>query len=395
MPPLPSSPARPTLASRAGSRLSLIAPLALLPALFGCHAAPDAPPPLSAAATRAVAAQPGVATEPLARAADALFTAPGIGRTDALLVLYKGRPVVERYGEGFSPASRFLGWSMSKTVTGVLIGLLVADGRLRLDEPAPVPHWQRPGDPRGEISLRSLLQMRSGLANREGGEAHEHDDAIAMLFLEGRDDMAAYAEAQPLENETGKVFDYSTATSVILADIATDTLTTSPSPAARRAAMADYLRARLFDPLGLKSMVGEYDAAGTLEGGSMIHATARDWGRLGEFLRNGGAVRGAQILPSDWVRFMTAPSPANPAYGAQVWLNRPAADGKDELFPGQAPASLFAAVGHLGQYVIVSPAQQLTVVRLGRSSEAERAALRPLLADLVRQFPVTGARAGG
>jgi len=369
--------------------MSLILPLALLPALIACHGAADPPPPLSDAAKAAVVAHPGVPSEPLARAADALFTTPGIGKTQALLVLYKGRIVAERYADGYTRNSRFLGWSMSKTVTGVLIGLLVADGRLRLDEAAPVPIWQRPGDPRGEITLRSLLQMRSGLANQEAIADLGADDAVRMLFLDGRDDMAAYAETQPLETETGKVWRYSTATSVILADIATRALTDSHDPAVRRAAMADFLRARLTEPLGLHSMVGEYDAAGTLEGGSMIHATTRDWGRLGEFLRAGGAVRGAQIVPSDWIRFMTTPSPANPAYGAQVWLNHAPHEGEDELFAGQAPASTFAAIGHLGQYVIVSPAQQLTIVRLGNSDSPQRAALRPLLADLMRAFPVS------
>ena len=374
------------------SGLSLILPLALLPALFACHGQPDAPPPLSDAAKAAVVAHPGVPSEPLARAVDALFTSGGIGESRALLVVYKGRVIAERYANGYSRNSRFPGWSMSKTVTGVVIGLLVADGRLRLDQAAPVPIWQRPGDPRGEITLRSLLQMRSGLANREAIADQQSDDAIRMLFLDGRDDMAAYAETQPLETETGKVWRYSTATSVILADIATRTLTESHDPAARRAAMADYLRARLIEPLGLHSMVGEYDAAGTLEGGSMIHASLHDWARLGEFLRNGGAVKGAQIVPSDWIRFMTTPSPANRAYGAQVWLNRPSPTGQDELFAGQAPADTFAAVGHLGQYIIVSPRQQVTIVRLGKSDEGQRAVLRPLLANLLRVFPA-GAKA--
>jgi CubicO group peptidase (beta-lactamase class C family) len=224
--------------------------------------------------------------------------------------MYKGRVVAERYGPGYDQGTPLIGWSMSKTVTGVLVGLLVADGRLRLDESLPVPAWQRPGDPRGEITLRQLLQMRSGLRHVEGGEPARDADTVRMLFTDGRDDMAAYAEAQPLEAEPGRQFRYSTATSVILSDIATRALTDSRDPATRRQIMADYLHTRLFEPLGMKSAVAEYDAAGTLEGGSMIHATARDWAKFGEFLRLQGSVQGVRVVPSDWVHFMTTPRPA-------------------------------------------------------------------------------------
>lgn len=363
---------------------SLIAPLALLPALFGCH--PQGQPPLSPEAVAAVKDHPGASRELLARAVDGLFTANDLGETRALVVMYKGRIVAERYGAGYDKNTPLIGWSMSKTVTGVLVGLLVADGRLRLDESLPVPAWQRPGDPRGEITLRQLLQMRSGLRHNESTGPQPDTDTVRMLFTDGRDDMAAYAEAQPLENEPGRQFRYSTATAVILSDIATRAQTDSRDPTIRRQIMADYLHTRLFEPLGMKSAVAEYDAHGTLEGGSMIHATARDWARFGEFLRLQGTVQGVRVVPSDWVRFMTTPSPRNPAYGAQIWLNRASSDGPPELFPDRGPKTLFAAVGHLGQYIIVSPDQQLTVVRLGKTPGAQRAALVARLADIVALY---------
>ncbi|MDE2405320.1 MAG: serine hydrolase [Sphingomonadales bacterium] len=373
-------------------RLPHILTLALLPALIaGCHG-DGGPPPLSPAALAAVAERPGAPREAVARAIDALFTADDIGETRAVLVWHNGRLVAERYGQGYGPRTRFLGWSMTKSVTGVLIGLLVADGRLRLDQPVPIPAWQRPGDPRGEVTLRELLQMRSGLRNAEEADPATDADAVRMLFLDGRDDMAAYAESQPLEARPGDRFDYSTPTAVILADAATRALTDSRDPATRRRLLGEYLRTRLTEPLGMTSAVPEFDAAGTFIGGSMLHATARDWGRFGEFLRNLGSVKGAQVVPRDWIGFMTTPSPANPGYGAQVWLNRRGSigvDGKprDELFPGRAPRSLFACIGHLGQYVLVSPEQHLTVVRLGKTRNEDRAALRARLADLVELFP--------
>jgi CubicO group peptidase (beta-lactamase class C family) len=375
-------------APRSPRRASLILPLLALPALIGCGGGkPEVPPAPDAAATAAVNAEPGTNRERLIRAVDRLFTDPSAGETSAVVVMRAGKIVAERYAAPYSRQTRFLGWSLTKCVTALMIGELVADGRLRLDETAPVPAWQRPGDPRGEITLRQLLQMRSGLRHSETAEPRYASDTVRMLFLDGRDDMAAYAEAQPLEAEPGRRFKYSTASSLILADLAARTLTPSRDPGERRRIVTDYLRTRLFEPIGMASMQPEFDAAGTFIGSTMLHGSARDWARLGEFLRNGGAVAGAQIVPRGWVGLMTRPSPRNPAYGAQLWLNRKAPDGPGELFPDRGPASLFACVGHLGQYVIVSPSQRLTVVRLGRTHDEARGALRDRLADLVELFP--------
>lgn len=374
-PLIPAWPPRPDLIRLAALALSLAA----------CNPTGSGPPPLSEQALAAVAPESGAPRVALARAIDSLFGDADLGETRAVLILHDGRIVAERYAPGYGPATRFAGWSMASSVTGALIGLLVSDGRLKLDQPVPIPAWQRPGDPRGEITLHELLQMRSGLANQETGPARA-SDTMRMLFLDGRDDMAGYAEAQPLEAEPGRQWRYSTATAVILADLAARTLTDSTRPDDRRRAIAEYLRTRLTEPLGLPSMVAEYDAAGTLIGGGMMHATARDWGHFGEFLRNVGSVRGTQVVPRDWIRFMTEPSPANPGYGAMVWLNHPQPDGRQVLFPGHGPDSLFACVGQLGQYVLISPDQHLTIVRLGETADAQAANLRGRLGEIVELF---------
>ncbi len=354
---------------------------------MGCASDSPAPvPPLGKEALAVVSESPGAPREAVARRIDSLFTDPDAGETYALLVMRGGRIVAERYGPGYRRDTRFIGWSMTKTITGVIIGMLISDGRMQLDESAPIPLWQRPGDPRGEITVRQLLQMRSGLRHSESAEPPYMSDEVRMLFLDGRGDMAAYAEAQPLEAEPGRKFEYSSATTVILADAAAHALTAQREPAARRQAVSDYLHTRLFEPLGMRSAVAEFDAAGTFIGSSMVHANARDWAKLGEFLRNVGSVRGAQVVPRSWIEFMTAPSPRDPGYGAQLRLNRPRSDGREALFP-RGPPSLFAATGHLGQYVIVSPSQKLTLVRLGKSNEDQGATLRSHLAEIVALFP--------
>ncbi len=335
----------------------------------------------------AVVVDPGVSRVALARAVDELFTMEGVGETRAVIVMRGGEVVAERYADDYGPEVRHIGWSMSKTVTGVLIGMLVADGRLRLDDPAPVPAWQRSGDPRGEITLRHLLQMRSGLRHDEGAIPVYTSAEVKMMYLDGRDDMAAWAEAQPLEHEPGSTFDYSTPTSVILSDIATQLIAPDASAAERQQVMQDYVHARLAVPLGMDSLVGEYDASGTLVGGSSFWATARDWARFGEFLRNGGSVAGAQIVPRGWIEFMRSASPASPDYGAQLWLNRDSEAQRDYLFAETGPDTAFAMMGHLGQYVIVSPEQRLTVVRLGVSDDTERALLMSELADIFALYP--------
>lgn len=208
-----------------------------------------------------------------------------------------------------------------------------------------------------------------------------------MLFLDGRDAMARYAEDQPLQYEPGRKWVYSTATSVILADLAARVLSPAPDPESRRRAVTDYLRTRLFDPVGMRSMLPEFDAAGTLIGGSLIHGTARDWGRFGEFLRNRGAVAGAQLVPRQWIDFMVTPSPREAQYGAQIWLNRTPTAGRPALFPERGPRDLFACLGHLGQYVLVSPSRQLVIVRLGKTQEDQLDSVTERLGELVALFP--------
>lgn len=374
-------------------RFPHILALLVLPTLWGCaDSGPDAPPPPSAEARAAIKDDGGAPQEPLGRSIDRLFDSETTGRTDALLVLKRGEVIVERYGDGVTGKTPLPGWSMGQCVTALMIGQLVSDGRLRLNESAPVPAWQRPGDPRGVITLRQLLQMRSGLrhsedANVAPGGPQAQSDRFRMLFLDGRDDMAAYAEAQPLEAPAGEVFEESSASVVILADLAARVLSPDNDPHRRRIAVSEYLNNRVLDPLGLRTMRVGFDPAGTMVGSASVHGSARDWAAIGEFLRHSGSVRGAQVLPRRWIQFMLAPSPRNPGYGAGVWLNEAEAGDNARLFPGAANSDVFACLGEHGQYVIGSPRQLLTIVRLGATRPEQEQALHREMGALLALFP--------
>ena len=378
-------------------KIKLIILSALTLALSGCGGAEDpASVPRKSAAELAYISDSSPITKARLDAAIApLFEDPEMAETRALLVMHQGKIIAERYGEGYDADTRFISWSMAKSFTGALIGFLVADGRLVLDDPAPVPAWQRTGDPRGEITLRHLLQMSSGLDHtevaEENGKTVFEADTNRMLFLDGAQDVAAYAEARPMEAVPGEKFEYSTASSIILSDIITRTLTRSTDPQVRRDVTLRFIRGRLLEPLGMEGTYPEFDANGTFLGGSIIQATARDYAKFGEFLRHNGARKGAQHLPVSWVRFMTTSSKNDPAYGGHLWLNKRRPEGRNQvLFPDDGPETIFAALGHLGQQIVVSPEQQLTVVRLGKTQDDVLAPMSAQIGRIMALFPIRG-----
>lgn len=357
--------------------------------LAGCNS--SSPPQANEPIIQRYADDAAVSEAALKAGLAPFFEDEALAETRAVVVLHGGLIVAERYAPGYGPDTRLISWSMAKSITGTLAGFMVADGLLVLDDPAPVAEWANPGDGRRKITLRQLLQMSAGIDHTETEDEATpiyEADTPRLLFLDGHENVARYAESRTPEAEPGKKWEYSTATSHILADIMTRALTDSHDPLVRRNAMLDYARGRLFEPLGMTSAVPEFDRNGTMLGGSMIHATARDWAKFGEFLRNNGSVRSAQLLPQSWVRFMRTPSTNEASYGAHLWLNRPKTVASDNvLFPGKAPADVFAASGHLGQYVIVSPSQKLVVVRLGKSQDGQLGPLKDQLAKLIGLFP--------
>lgn len=306
----------------------------------------------------------GVDVRKLEEALDDAFAEPGaepLRNTRAVAVVYDGKLIAERYAPGFGPDMPMLGWSMSKSVTNALVGLLVGQGRLALEDPAPVPEWRSPDDPRHEITLDQLMRMSSGLAFEEiyGPLA----DATDMLY--GAHDFGAFAAQSHLEAPPEQKWSYSSGTANIIARIVRyEAEKTAP----------DYYRfmhEALFDRIGMSSMVIEPDPSGTFVGSSYAVATVRDWARFGLLYLQDGVWDGKRVLPEGWVAYSTTPTPKAPwgEYGALFWLNAGAPGSPENRLWPHAPVDAYAAQGFQEQRVIVIPSKEVVLVRFGATSE--------------------------
>jgi CubicO group peptidase (beta-lactamase class C family) len=299
--------------------------------------------------------------------------------TRAVLVVYNGRLIAERYATGFDRKMPLLGWSMSKSITNALVGILVRDGHLKLNDPAPVPEWQKDGDPRGKITLDQLLRMSSGL---EFSEIYKPlYDATRMLY--GSADFAAYAAAKPLETEPDTKWSYSSGTANIISRIV------RVEAEKKHKNGYAFMRNELFDKIGMHSSVPEADPSGTFVGSSYTFATPRDWARFGQLYLQDGVWNGERILPEGWVAYTTKPTPGAPKgeYGALFWLNAgPASDPGKRRWPS-APSDTYSADGYQEQKVIVIPSKKLVLVRFGATSVRKAWNTDKFIADVLAAFP--------
>jgi CubicO group peptidase (beta-lactamase class C family) len=306
----------------------------------------------------------GVDAEKLAKAIDAAFAEPGpqnLRKTRAVVVVYDGQLIAERYAPGFNLNQPQLGWSMSKSITNALVGLMVKQGRLELNTRAPVPEWQKPEDPRQKINLDQLLHMSSGLEFSE--EYAPFSDAVYMFY--DSYDFAAYAANKPLETEPDSKWHYSSGTANIIARVVRQTIEKA------HANYYEYLYQHLFHKIGMFSVVLEPDPSGTFVGSSYVFATPRDWARFGLLYLQDGVWNGERILPRGWVKYTTTPAPRAPRgeYGALFWLNAGApSDPADRMMPS-VPVDAFFARGFQEQRVFVIPSKNLVLVRLGATSD--------------------------
>jgi len=287
----------------------------------------------------------------------------GVRKTRAVLVLYKGQIIAEKYSEGFTKDSRLLGWSMTKSIMSTVFGILEHQQKINIQDKAPVESWQN--DARKEITIHNLLQMNSGLEWDEN--YNEISDATKMLFLER--DMTKVQEEKPLIGKPNETWNYSSGTSNLLSGILRDQFNNHQS-------YLDFWYTNLIDKIGMNSMILESDLAGNYVASSYAWATARDWGKFGLLYLHNGAWNGEELFTKEWVDYVTTPTPtSNGSYGAQFWLNT-------EKQLKDVSQNMYFADGYQGQRVYILPDEDLVIVRFGLSWFEENEFLKGIIQSI-------------
>jgi len=309
-------------------------------------------------------------SESLQEVMDDVFSHEEIN-TRALLIIHRSEIIGERYSDIFDSSSLFVGWSIAKSITSTLVGVLVQQGLVDINAPVPVAEW-RTDQTRSQITWRNLLQCNAGLQWSEN--YRWISDATRMLYL--KEDTYAYAVSSRSEAQPGEKWVYSSGCANILSGLIRQTTVTD-------SAYIQFPYVDFAQPIGMKSLVMEIDGAGTYVGSSYANATARDWARFGLLYLNNGLCGETRIFPKWWSEFVSTPANgSNGIYGAQFWLN------SSKQLP-DVPRDMYYADGYQGQRIFIIPSKDLVVVRLGLSSD-EQPDYNQLLADIISAIEESG-----
>jgi CubicO group peptidase (beta-lactamase class C family) len=294
----------------------------------------------------------------LKQAVNAAFE-PAETMTAAFVVTWRGRLAAERYGEGLTARTPLEGWSMGKSLTATLLGILIKQGVYELSQPAPIPEWQTPGDPRANIRIADILHMSSGLRIKAPqdpdydplGPYPDH-----LYLYTGSVDSFHYAATRPLQWPPNTVGRYHNTDPVLINYLI------RLGVEKRGEEYLSFPHRALFDKLGIRTMVLETDPFGNFLGQGYELASGRDWARLGNLYLQDGVWNDERILPGGYAKFVSTLAPAwaadkRPIYGGFFWIN---GDGR---FPVPGDAYYMAGAG--GQTTLIIPSHDLVVVRLG------------------------------
>ncbi|MDD2306583.1 MAG: serine hydrolase [Prolixibacteraceae bacterium] len=302
----------------------------------------------------------------LERIAEKLIDDEGYnGHAFAFMVVHKGIPVVEAYQPQFDAQTRFLSWSMAKSFTNTLSGIMVKDGKWDINQPVNLPEWQ--ADERKNITINNLLQMQSGLRWNE--DYGNRSDVTQMLYCEN--DFAKFTFDQPFAFPAGSHWYYSSGSVNVVNFLMRKTIGNDNE-------YYNFAQSRLFTKIGMPDAVFEVDASGTQVGSSYIYATARDYARFGMLYLQDGVFNGERILPKGWVKYTTTPaSDSDGKYGSLFWLNR------SKYYPA-APEDMYSCNGHDGQQIFIIPSKELVIVLVGYSPKPDRVMkFNDLLSDVL------------
>ena len=325
-------------------------------------------------------ANTGANADLLQQAVDAVFADPAV-LTQAFLVVHKGRIVAERYAPGVTKDTQLESWSMGKSLTATLFALLVKDGTYTIDQPAPVPLWRRPSDPRAPITNRHLLQMSAGLkfvGNQEPGGSPQNTVLDHYYIYTGGIDAFAYSITRPVEFPAGTDGRYRNSDPLTIGYLV------KRAVQARGEEYLTFPQRALFDRIGIRRQVLETDPYGNFLLTGYDYGTARNWARIGMLHLNDGIWQGQRILPEGWVKFVSSHAPAwkTPTYGGFFWIN---GDGNWNL-----PRDTYLAAGAGGQNTWIVPGHDLVIVRMGhnlmRGGQAARRATNTALALVMKSI---------
>jgi CubicO group peptidase (beta-lactamase class C family) len=315
-------------------------------------------------------------------AVEAAFEPPE-GLTAAFVVTWKGRLIAERYGDGVGMHTPLEGWSMGKSITATLFGILVKEGVYTLAQAAPIPEWQAVGDPRSKIRIEDILHMSSGLRIRApqdpdydpGGTYPDH-----LYLYTGGVDSYHYAATRPQQWPPNTIGRYRNTDPVLISYLI------RLGVEKRGEDYLSFPQRALFDKLGIRTMVIETDPFGNFLGQGYEVGSGRDWARLGNLYLQDGIWNGERILPEGYAKFVSTLAPAwladkRPVYGAFFWIN-----GAGQ-YP--VPREAYYMSGAGGQTTLIIPSHDLVVVRLGhyRGDAAGSVGFRRALALLMEAVP--------
>lgn len=290
------------------------------------------------------------------------------GTPFSFLVLYKNYPVIEYYKQGFNQNTRLLSWSMAKSFTNAITGVMTKDGMVDIYQPTGVQEWQN--DDRSEININDLLQMQSGLKwNEDYGSSSD-----VNVMLHKTNDMGLYAIEQPFENRPGAVWYYSSGSANIVCKLLKEKFKIKEQ-------YYDFVTNKLFKRLGFDNVIFEVDLSGTYLGSSYVYATTRDFARFGMLYLNDGIFNGDTILPQGWVNYTTTENADSKGkYGSSFWLN------KSKTFL-DIPEDAYYCSGHDGQKIFIIPSRDVVMVVLGYSPLPKGLDFNQLMKDVLAQLP--------
>jgi CubicO group peptidase (beta-lactamase class C family) len=299
----------------------------------------------------------GVDATALAAASDWAFDRESPEQvTLSLMVVHRGKILHERYAPGVDVTTKTRTWSTAKSIAGTLIGMLVDEGRLSLDEPLDIdwlPAARSPEtDPRRAITLRHVLNMSSGLETVDN-RGLEYATGSGLAYWAGTSSIVG-ARSRTLLRDPGTYWDY-------------ENYDTLLGVYAMKLALGDdrgyaeFPRRRLLDKIGMRNTLLSVDRFGDFILSSQVYTNARDLARFGLLYLNGGVWNGERLISEEWIDFVRTPAPSTAEtgrqYGGQWWL---VPDDRSDV-----PETAYSTAGNRGQYVVVVPSHDLVIVRRG------------------------------